>query len=300
MSSSFSVRFVVAAVLLFLPWAGCASSHECRTPQALTTSSLGVVTATAKPTAKSRLAFRGAPIATKPDAQYILLKNKGFDIGYSDARKDPLWAAYTFTNDADQFDVKRPKSQRFKADDRCNSGVTHNDYNNTGYDRGHMAPSDALGRWYGNEAQLATFIVTNICPQKHDNNAGDWVGLETAITDVYAEDFEQVWVICGPIFDAHPKTIKNDIEVPVSFYKIVVEDDEEGDPQVLAVIMKQEIKGAHDLSDYVVTVREIEGLTHLNFFPELPQTVQDRIETTKADAATWKTDMRLQAASIRQ
>ena len=76
------------------------------------------------PTVKSKNAFRGAPISTNTDSVYVFLKNKGYDIGYSESRKDPLWAAYTFRKDVDQFDVKRPKSKKFASDNRVNSGVT--------------------------------------------------------------------------------------------------------------------------------------------------------------------------------
>ena len=114
------------------------------------------------------------------------------------------------------------------------------------------------------------------------------------------EDFDQVWMICGPIFDAHPKMMSSDdISVPVSFFKIVVEDDDAGDPRVLAVIMDQGIKNTHELSTYLTTVRTIEGLTHLNFFPDLPKDVQDRIETAEADPNVWKTDTLLSPGQIR-
>ncbi len=249
------------------------------------------------PSTKSKLAFRGSPASTDASSAWVLLKNKGYDIGYSELHKDPVWAAYTLKRDTTQFDSKRP-STKFANDPRVSSGVTDHDYVRSGYDRGHMAPSDAIGRWFGPDAQNGTFIVTNICPQKHNNNAGDWAGLEAAVTDLYADDFEQVWVICGPIFSDHPKKM-NGIDIPASFYKIIVEDDDEGDPQVLAVIMDQGIKGMHDVSTYVTTVRTIEGLTHLNFFPELPKEVQDRIETAKADDDIWKTDTLLNGQQLR-
>lgn len=241
--------------------------------------------------------YMGAPRAMNESSAWVLLHNEGYDVGYSERHKDPLWAAYTLRRDAPRFDSRRP-SARFADDPRVRGGVSDRDYVRSGFDRGHMAPSDAIGRWYGPQAQTGTFIVTNICPQRHANNAGDWAGLEAAVTDLYARTFQQVWVICGPIFDAQPPQIAHGIDVPAAFYKIVVEADG-GSPRVLAVIMDQEIQGHHPLGTYLTTVRTIEERTLLDFFPELPREVQDQIETAQADESLWNAGAILNNATLR-
>lgn len=251
---------------------------------------------------KSRNCFMGVPKSTKQASTFVLLKNDGYDVGYSNDRKNPLWAAYTLRSDQELHDAKRPGSKRFTQDNRVTAGVTHNDYTNSGYDRGHMAPSDAIGKWYGKAGQNGTFIVTNICPQKHKMNDEVWGGLEGAEVYIFPNQFDQIWVICGPIFGADPDTIKNDVQVPDAFYKIIVEDDD-NEPHILAVIMEQEAEGAdHALKEFTtgVTVDKIEEKTGLDFFPNLPDDVEDAVEAAGTDDEVWGTDLILNDNKMRK
>lgn len=249
---------------------------------------------------KSVNCFKGVPKIKTPEASYKFLNNAGYDVGYSETRKDPLWAAYTLRGDQELYTVTRPKN-KFVTDKRVSGGVTHDDYSNSDYERGHMAPSDAIGQWYGNTAQLGTFIVTNICPQTATLNKGPWGGLEAAEVYKYSDTFKQIWVICGPIFDDHPQKIHNDVQVPAAFYKIIVENDGD-EPKVLTVIMKQTDGGpSHKLSEFTkhVTVSMIEEKTGLDFFSELDDDIEQRVENMEADPTTWSTNMILSANTIR-
>ena len=52
---------------------------------------------------------------------------------------------------------------------------------------------------------------------------------------------------------------------------------------VLAFIAPQTVSGHEPLTQFLTSVREIETQTGLDFFPELPKEVQERIETVKAE-----------------
>lgn len=254
-----------------------------------------------EPKPRSRHCYKGVPTATKSASQFVLLKNTGYDVGYSEKRKDPVWAAYTLRGDQELHEVKRPKSKKFAKDNRVASGITHGDYTNSGYDRGHMAPSDAIGKWFGQTGQNATFIVTNICPQKHKMNDEVWGGLEAAEVYVFADQFEQIWVICGPIFGPDPDTIGNGVQVPEAFFKIIVEDDV-NQPEILAVIMEHDAAGTnHALKEYSddVTVDLIEEKTGLDFFPDLPDDVEDAVESAGTDNKLWGTSLILNDNKMR-
>jgi hypothetical protein len=79
----------------------------------------------------------------------------------------------------------------------------------TGYDRGHMAPNWGVSICYGRDAQVQTFLLTNVIPQSPALNRGLWETLEKIISNDYAERFGQVWVICGPIFGSNLGTLKD-------------------------------------------------------------------------------------------
>lgn len=255
-----------------------------------------------EPKPRSRHCYKGVPTATKSASQFVLLKNTGYDVGYSEKRKDPLWAAYTLRGDQELHEVKRPKSKKFAKDNRVASGITHGDYTNSGYDRGHMAPSDAIGKWFGQTGQNATFIVTNICPQKHKMNDEVWGGLEAAEVYHFADQFEQIWVICGPIFGPDPDTIGNGVQVPEAFFKIIVEDDND-QPEILAVIIDQDAVGTdHALKEYTdrVTVDKIEEKSGLDFFAELPDEVEDTVEAAGTNNELWNTKLMLNDNKMRR
>ncbi len=75
------------------------------------------------------------------------------------------------------------------------------------------------------------------------------------------------------------------MEIPDAFYRIIL-DEENGRPRVLAFLAPQTITGKEPLAQFLSSVREIERQTGIDFYPELPKDVQDRMETVKA-ARVW-------------
>ena len=157
--------------------------------------------------------FQGTPISNA-----TIIENTGFTIGYSDQRMNPLWVAYKVFPVNDPVSDKRPS--KFKIDRRTEARISHNDYTHSGYDRGHMAPNYAIATRYGREAQLQTFLMSNICPQTPQLNRQIWKRLEQRI----AKDMEEVWVVTGPIFDDDIEKLVSGVEIPDAFYKIIADD----------------------------------------------------------------------------
>jgi endonuclease G len=203
-------------------------------------------------------------------------------VGYEEARKNPGWVAYRL------FKVENPETHprltRFTTDERTTAKVKHEDYARSGYDRGHMAPNHAIDICYGREAQLETFLMSNICPQKPKLNRGVWERLEeTELTD--AGRLEEVWVIDGPIYDDSSATLASGVAVPARFFKILL-DEEAGQPRMLAFIMPQEVKGDEQLTVFLVSVDLVEHLTGLDFFSDLEDTLEERLES-QAPTEMW-------------
>ena len=246
----------------------------------------------------SSFCLSGAPVSKDDSAKYKLLINLAYATGYSEARKNPLWTAYVFHKTGARHELNRP-SKSFTADDRAEGNVRDANYTNSRFDRGHMAHSEGIGRMFGLDAQVNTFICTNICPQKHGLNAGSWAGLEAAETYIFSDQFKTTWVMCGPIFDADPKTIKNSIQVPLSFYKVIVADNGDGKLQALAVIMAQTETESVPLRQYIATIDQIEKVTNLDLFPEMPSGKQKQLESSKPDPTIWPLEMRLEDSTIR-
>jgi len=157
----------------------------------------------------------------------------------------------------------------------------------SGYDRGHLAPNYAISDCYGEEAQKQTFLLSNIVPQLHALNAGLWKDMEQRIMKRYVERYGTVWVQVGPVFTTPPARQVGRIPVPASFWMVISEYDEAGQGiRAIAYLVPHEEKWRDaELTRYVVSIRRVEELTGLDFFPKLPRLAQDRLESAPAPRA---------------
>lgn len=196
--------------------------------------------------------------------ELIRLDNLAYKVGYSQNLRNPIWVMYTLHNEHPNYSGKRPEVG-FQADDRLPNPVTTEDYRNSGYDRGHMAPSYAIGKVWGPQAQLETFLLSNISPQKHDMNDGVWNSIERMEMDDFVKRFGKIKVVCGPIFSNPPKRLKSGVAVPESFFKAIQRPDKE----VIAFIVPQNPESPKP-ETYLASIQQIKELTNIDIFPDAP------------------------------
>jgi len=222
-----------------------------------------------------------------PSANGKLLYRTGYVALYDKEKKDPLWVSYHLT--AGELNTPQLKrSNKFAPDPDLAIGERAElyDYRNSGYDRGHMCPN-ADQAWSA-LTMKECFFLSNMCPQIHALNAGEWEQLESKVRD-FTKKHGEVWIICGPVFNepvkdgrtAEVKTIgSNKVWVPTDFYKIVAYENNVNKVEAVGFKMAQaNLRG--NLSSYVVKIRDIESLTGLDFFNKLPKTEDDRVETNR-------------------
>lgn len=241
--------------------------------------------------ARPAMAWMGLPQAMPVQPAYWthVLRNDGFMVGYSELRGNPLWVIYHLTPiAADAPRLKRP--QRFDNDWRSLARIGHDDYSGSGFDRGHLAPNYAISRLYGHSGQLDTFRMTNITPQRPDLNRKVWQRLEEVEADSFAPRFGSVWVTTGPIFDHDVARLKSSaqVEIPDACYKIyaVPAEVNGGRPLLLALLMPQGVQGNERLDSFVTTVDQVEALTGFDFFSELPDELEESLES-RSEASAW-------------
>jgi DNA/RNA endonuclease G (NUC1) len=160
----------------------------------------------------------------------------------------------------------------------------------TGYDRGHMAPS---ADWTSSEADNnTTFFLTNFLPQRADLNQGPWEVMEIALRDSVKAGRE-AYIIAGGIFTkgVGSGTLLNlgKIGIPDSTYKIVVFTPEgtginaDGSlptgSNVIAVNMPN-VTGIRNVpwETYKTTVAKIEKSTGYDFLALLAESTECRVE----------------------
>lgn len=214
------------------------------------------------------------------------LPSQAFTVGYSDKRGNPLWVVYRLKPVPEKAPLlKRPT--HFSTDKRAGNQVKHQDYDKSGYDRGHMAPNYAISALYGKQAQAETFVMTNIAPQKPNLNRKLWQRLEEVEVKYFTRLAPTVWVTTGPVFDDTIEYLKtaHNVEIPDAFYKLYAMQNS-GKTYLLAFLIPQTVKGNESLDRYVVTVDKIEQLTGLDFFHELEDNEENALEAA-LNAAPW-------------
>ena len=207
-----------------------------------------------------------------------VLVNSGYIAGYDKKRRVSRWVVFRLNGV-----VAYPRKSRIQSDIRISNSAKHNDFTNTNYDRGHLAPSSSIGSFCGKQAQDETYLVTNIAMQSPSLNRGLWRSLEKKIggtSNCYANKFSTVWVIVGTIFSETSKQ-KNNISIPEAFYKIVL-IKKENKLDALAFIFPNKELENKNLSSYLVSINEIERRAKIDFFSRLTLTEESNLEKTRA------------------
>lgn len=205
-----------------------------------------------------------------------IIEHLGYTVSYNPKWLVPNWVAYELTNF--ETNGEQERSNHFKPDPLVKGDpVTTSDYSKSGYDRGHMAPAADM-KW-SEQAMRESFYMTNICPQLHNLNAGDWKDLEELARD-WAQKYGSIYIACGPIVEAKHKTIGrwNSIAVPSAFYKVFLRQTNTGWTSIGFIMPNK--AGNRPLMTYMLTVDEVEEKTGIDFFYNLPDSIESQVEST--------------------
>ena len=227
--------------------------------------------------------FKGKPINNDQNRQVQVLVNSGYVVGFCPARFQPLWAAYRVAGFDRDVDYDRPHlyydDDRLDPDHRI-SPNTFGKIDEIQYHVGHMVPNEVINRQFGRLAQLETFFMSNMSPQRGSLNTGVWLDLEDRIRNI--EDTpkkDHVWAIAGPIFDDNPETISRpggqEVPVPLSYYCIIIDPfrypwHRPSDVDVAYFIIPQDAERNTPLEDFLTDRGAVEAATNLDFFPDWP------------------------------
>lgn len=220
--------------------------------------------------------WQGPPVNNNADHPVEILVNTGFVVGFCPSRFQPAWAAYRVAHADQDVDFDRP--HLYYADTRVDDAVRLGGTTfGHGYHVGHMTPNEAINRQFGRLAQMETFFMTNMSPQKGSLNTGVWLKLEKAILNIEntSGQKDHVWAIIGPIFSAQPETITNsskEVPIPESYFCITIDPhtypyNTLSKVELLCMIIPQDADGTTSPEDYLVSLADIENATGLSFFP---------------------------------
>lgn len=229
----------------------------------------------------------GVPVDTDTTDDYYIVRSQ-YVVSYNKNKNEANWVAWKLVA-SDFGDVDR-YSGNFIADTSLPASfykTKHADYTNTGFDRGHIVRSEE--RTVTVADNKATFILSNVIPQTPDLNQGVWLKFEYFCQDLASKQNKDLYIYSGPIFTPGVENFLGytKVRIPDSCFKIVVVleknqtlKDVNGKTPVYCVVMPN-IDGVRKdaWETYSTTVRRIEKSTGYDFLNNVPQAIQDSIET---------------------
>ena len=210
-----------------------------------------------------------------------LLSRTSYSLSYNKDTRCPNWVAWHLTAEHADGSLKRHNSFR-EDEDVPRPRATLDDYKRSGWSRGHMCPAGD-NKW-DEQAMEESFLLTNVCPQDERLNSGVWNRIEMDCRQ-WARKYGEVFIVCGPVLlkREHETIGKNRVVVPEAFFKVVLCMKDK--PKAIGfVIRNNEGKKKRDM--FVNSVDEVERITGYDFFPALPDEVENVIEA-KADIKEW-------------
>jgi len=220
-----------------------------------------------------------------------ILHYTGFSLKYSEPFEQAEWVIYAVKADRLNGTVKR--TNNFRSDRRIKTGsAALNDYRRSGFDRGHLAPA-AVMKW-SREAMSESFLMSNISPQRPGFNRGIWKNLEAQVRK-WAKDNDELYVVSGPVLrEGLPVIGPNEVAVPEFYFKVIL-DYAEPERKTLGFILPNQASRA-DLSSYAVSIDQVEATTGIDFFPRLPDDLEESLES-QSNPGEWGQITRRQSKS---
>lgn len=207
-------------------------------------------------------------------------EHKTFTLSYSEEHEQAEWVAYFL--DADDINYTTYERPFFEVDDIVITGAAHwRNYKNSGYNKGHLCP--AGDRKSNFKEYEETFLTSNISPQKYEFNSGIWNRLEQKVR-FWAQRYDGVYVITAGVLEDDLDTIGYEhVSIPKYFYKVILSKDKQ---RMIGFLVPHK-DSEKSLYSFVVPVDTIEKMTGIDFFPELEDELENKLES-ESNAKSWK------------
>lgn len=164
-----------------------------------------------------------------------------------------------------------------------------------------MVPSADLTR--SRRAMTNSFIFSNMAPQHDRFNQGIWARLESKVR-AWAVVADGVYVVTGAVFDKDENGQRDEdanadlmsptdrVAVPTHFFKIILHVRPSGFIDTISILLPHMDENVGSTNTYlfnhITKIDEIEALTGIDFFPELPDQRETAVEALKSPGL-WNT-----------
>ncbi len=208
-----------------------------------------------------------------PTSSGEIINHTYYSLSYNEQHEQANWVYYYLDNKGVNGAASR--SDNFRPDPKVSTGSAELvDYKGSGYDRGHIAPAADMKQ--NSTSMSESFYLSNMSPQHPSFNRGAWKKLEEQVRN-WALDKNGIYVVSGPVFRNNIGTIgPNKVTVPGYYFKVLYDPDSQ---KMLALIMPNR-KISQPLNTFIVSVDSVEAITNIDFFPQLEDSLENKLEGT--------------------
>lgn len=200
--------------------------------------------------------------------------HNGYSFEYSREYKQSKWVAYQLIG-ANTQEKTQPEVQ-FYNDPKLPSGALNSeDFHQRVYPPGHLKPSGDA-RADKNEMHDA-YYYANVCPMQPTFDQEIWRILENTVRG-WSLIFDTIYVATGPAFKKKSDSVGiHKVAVPDYFYKVLLVQNGI-DMQMIGFVLPN-IDVRYDYLKNPVSVDSVERLTGIDFFYQLPDYLEQDLET---------------------
>jgi endonuclease G len=215
-----------------------------------------------------------------------------YSMEYVHSMQHARWVAFAYYHETAAVNTTR--TDDFDDDPRVplQYRAQRNDYPYPPYDRGHLVASS--DRVYSEEANEQTFYYSNISPQYSSFNRHIWTKFEETVRNWGRDDSfrDTLYVVKGGTIDngkiieyTQPNSI---VPVPKYYYMALVNYKDHQYQGIAFWIEHRNDYTASNIStgNHAISIDKLESLTGLDFFPNLPDSVEDKVEAN-LDKSLW-------------
>jgi endonuclease G len=241
----------------------------------------------------------GATTDPANTTNYLMVKTQ-YALSYNNSKGMANWVSWHLST---AWKGSATRCDCFTQDASLPSGyfkATTSNYTNTGFDRGHMCPSE--DRDGSSTDNAATFLMTNMTPQAPILNENVWESLEAYCRTLMSAGNE-LYIISGgngtggsgSLGGTTNSIASGSINVPSHFWKVIVvlpigTNDAarvSTSTRVIAVDMpNQQSVSAHTWGYYRTSVNAVESATGYDFLSNVSTSVQSVVEASVDNGPT--------------
>jgi endonuclease G, mitochondrial len=211
----------------------------------------------------------------------LIVRHFSYTLKFNNQYKQAEWVIY-FLNKG-RLKGTFASDNKFIPDPDIKTGQAQvSDYSGSGYEIGQMAaPGDM--KWSKMSASEC-FLLSSVSPQKSALKRGPWDALEKKVRK-WAEENEEIYVVSGPVLKGDLTTIgSGKVAAPKYFFKVIL-DIKEPDMKGIGFIFPNG-KSGKPLEEYAVSIDSVEDATGINFFPNIPDQLENKLEST-VEISKW-------------